>query len=70
MSGWVRSATTGLEKFLLEIPNFSIFTLRVKKISSPWVKKIPRSKTGGLLFTAGQNYAQFWSKGATELFGI
>jgi len=44
-------------KFPLKIPNFSIFSLRVKKISSGWVNKYPRQSWVGLLFHAGQKYA-------------
>jgi len=45
-----------LGKFPLKNPNFSIFSLGVKKISSGWVKKYPNQRRVGILFTAGQKY--------------
>jgi len=48
----------GFGKFPLEITNFSIFSLRFKKISSGQVKKYLGQKWVGLLFTAGQKYAR------------
>jgi len=47
--GWVSHLWFGFGKFSLKVLNFSIFSLRVKKISSGWVKtgqKVPWSKTG------------------------
>jgi len=41
-------------KFPLETSNFSIFSIRVKKLSSCRVKKYPGQRNVGLLFTAGQ----------------
>jgi len=46
-----------LEKFPLKMSNFSIFSLRVKKISSGWVYKYPGQRRVSLLFTAGQKYS-------------
>jgi len=39
-----------------KIPNFSIFFLWVKKISSDCAKKYPGQRLVGLLFSAGQKY--------------
>jgi len=50
----VGSASFGLG-LDLEITNFSIFSLWVKKISSGWVKKFQSQRRVGLLFTAGQS---------------
>jgi len=57
--GWVSHLWfgSGFGKFPLKIPNFLIFTLRVKKISLGRVKKYLGQRRVGLLFTAGQKYA-------------
>jgi len=51
----------GLRKLPLKIPNFSIFSLRIKKIASGQVKKYPEQSWVGLLFTADQRYPRFGS---------
>jgi len=51
----------GFGKFPLKILNFSIFALRVKKISSARVKKYLCQRQVGLLFTVGQKYARVGS---------
>jgi len=43
----------GFGKFPLNIPNFSFFALRVKKISSGQVKNYPGQSQVGLFFNAG-----------------
>jgi len=43
----------GFGKFPQKISNFSVFSLRIKKILSGQVKKYPGQGTFGLLFTAG-----------------
>jgi len=55
-SGWVIHLWFEFKfrKLPLKISNFSIFSLRVKKISSGQVKKYPGRRRVGLLFTAGQ----------------
>jgi len=45
-------------KFLLKMSNFSIFFPSGKKIMLGQVKKYPGQRRVGLLFTAGQKYAQ------------
>jgi len=49
---------SGIGKFPLKVPNFSILPFGSKKISSGWVKKYPGQRRIGVLFTAGQKYAQ------------
>jgi len=44
----------GVGKFTLKMSNFSIFSFRVKKITSIWVKKYPGQSRVGFLLTAGQ----------------
>jgi len=65
-SGWVRSANYGLglnlEKFPYKnVKFFNFFPFGSKKTSSGWVKKCVGQGLVGLLFTAGQKYAQVWS---------
>jgi len=58
----------GFGKFSLKMSNFSIFSLRVKKISLGWVKKYPGQRHVGLLFSAGQKYA--WVGSRSHLYLI
>jgi len=54
--GWLSHLWLGFEfeKFPLKMLNFSIFSLRVKKISSGRIKKYPGQRWLSLLLTAGQ----------------
>jgi len=51
----------GLGKFPLKIPDFSIFSNRIKKNLIRSGQKVPGSKWISLLFTAGQRYARVGS---------
>jgi len=56
---WVRSGQNFVAR--VGFGKFSIFSLRVKKMSLGWVKKYPGQSRVGLLFTAGQKYVWVWS---------
>jgi len=60
--GRVSDLWFGFEKFPLKIPNFSIFALWVKKISSDRFKKYLGQSRASLLFTTGQKYALVWTE--------
>jgi len=57
--GWVSHLWYGFGfgKFPLKIPNFSIFSFWIKKISSGRVQKYLGQRRVSLLFTASQKYA-------------
>jgi len=59
----------GFGKFLLKIPNFSIFFILVKKMSLVRVKKYPGQRGVGLLYSPSQEYARVGSGPISSLNG-